>query len=196
MLQRRAEIRCADDRDKGQNGVEIVQRHLNWVYGRRTRRIEGGRQTFDLCKGRVGVQREKSLKPLIPIRQCAQHSERRGRAEPIQAVLRADHMAASAMGHRELLTQRGIAINDFGCLGAGNLETGAKGRALIRSKAFNRAFADIRQQPVTKPLLFRVVLNAQVIDDLATRKDRIALGAGIQRHNALSIADYPYPGLE
>ncbi len=196
MLQRRAQIRCAEDRDKGQNGVQIVQRHLNRVYRRRTRGIERGRKPFDLREGWVGVQREEGLKPLIPIRQRAQHGERGGRTKPIHAVLRADYMAASAMGHRKFFTQCCIAVYDFGGVGAGNLETGAEGRALIRSKAFDRAFADIRQQPVTKPLLFRVVLNAQVIDDLATHKNRIALGTGIQRHNALSIADYPYPGLE
>ncbi len=196
MLQRRAQIRRIDDRDKGKDGFKIAQRHFNRMNGRGARRIERRRQPVYLRESRVRVQRKEGLKPFGPVGQGAQHRKRRGRAQTVHPVLRADHMAPAAMGHRQFLAQCSVTIGGRGVVGSDNFETGAERRALIRCKTLDRALANVRQQPVTEPGLERVVLNAQMIDHRVAGKDRIAVGFGRQRHNTVFCGNNAYPGLE
>lgn len=196
MLQRLAKIRRFDDRNKGQDGVEVVQCHLNRMNGRWAHRIEGRRQPIYLGERRVRVQRKEGLKPFIPIRKAAQNRERGGRAQPVHPIFGTDHVTAATMGHRKLFAQGHVTIG-CGCgIGNGDLKTGTKGGALIGCKAFDRAFSDIGCQPIPESGLPGVVLNAQMVDHTVAGKDRITGWARRQRHNTAFVCDNAYPGLE
>lgn len=196
MLQRLAKIRRFNDRNKGQDGVEVVQCHLNRMNGRGARRIKGRRQPIDLGEGGVRVQRKEGLKPFIPIRKAAQNRKRGGRAQPVHPVFWTDHVTAATMGHRKLLAQDHVTIGCGYGIGDGDLKTGAKGRALIRRKAFDRAFPDVGCQPIPESGLPGVVLNAQMVDNTVAGKDRITGWAHRQRHNTAFVCNNAYPGLE
>lgn len=196
MLQRLAKIRRFDDRNKGQDSVEVVQCHLNRMNGRRARRIEGRRQPIDLGERGVRVQRKKGLKPFVPIRKAAQNRKRGGRAQPVHPVFWTDDMTAATMGHRKLLAQGHVTIGCGRLISQRNFEAGAKRRALIGRKAFDRAFPDVGCQPIPESGLPGVVLNAQMVDHTVAGKDRITSWTRRQRHNTAFIRNNPYPGLE
>lgn len=157
MTDRCAQIGRVHSGHKGKNFVQILERHCDRVDGRREHRVKRGRNVVDLRKSRMRVQNVECLEPFLPVPKRAQHGKGWRRSDTVMFVLRADHMAPSAMDEREVDTFGDVPIRrQRGLRGSAGFGRGEE-RIAIRLEGRDRALADLRLEPIAEPFRMRVV---------------------------------------
>ncbi len=151
MNQRRAQIGRLQRGHIGQYGIQLVQGNLDGVDRRWA--IVGERlgQFGDLGKGRMRVQDVKHLKPLVPIRQRAQHEKRRCRPDADQPLIRRADVTPPAMHGRQGLAQGRVSFKDNGLfLGLLQRRQRENRRPAVRRVHGHSAQPHVRVDPIHK----------------------------------------------
>lgn len=205
MLDRGTKVSGLDGGDKGQNGLEVVEGHLNGYDCWRQLIAERISDVFDLGERPVGFENVEAGKAVKPVIKGAQDGKGWRRTDSVHAVAGADHMTAPAMGERQGFSLVTISrYLDRGDFNPGCFRRGEEGPAAGRV-AGDGPQADFRGHPVEKPARmarsFCTIGYAGIPNMRKTVKDSVGLWAWLVCHNQIGagiamIKGNLYAGLE